>query len=659
MLIKEPVALSELRSVHLSFRIWNLYQSTFLQSAIFVVLSLVAGEFEGFAQETLSPSSQQRPNVLWITAEDMSRTLGCYGDSFANTPSIDQLASESARFTHAFATSPVCSPSRACLINGCMASSQGAHAMRSQIPIPPEMNGFPTLLREVGYYTTNNVKTDYNSGAEGIITESAWDECSERADWGGRKEDQQFFAVMNLMESHQSRSMVWPYQKFQEEVQSHLSASEIHDPALVSLPPYYPDTPLVRKTVARYYDCVTRMDQRVGEILAKLKADGLYDETIIFFYSDHGSGMPRHKRALLDSGMRVPLLIRIPEQYEGMARSVATKGDVDRLVCFEDFGPTVLSLTGFDALPAHMTGRPFLGRLDAPARQQVFGHRDRVDEIMDMARSVRSKEFLYIRNYMPHLGYNQQGAWIDQADVRGEFYALADSGKASPEQDQYLSETRPPEELYNCIEDPLNLNNLAYSLQHEAIVMRMREQLRRHMIESRDLGLVPEIELWRHARVMPPMQWRATKEFDPERVLAAADLVGSEDFESIEKKLVDGDPAVRYWGAVACSASDTLPKRMEIELRKMFEDPSKAVAIEAANAVARHTGDAAALQALVRWFDDDDRTIVLHAARAIELIADPRSKGSVGRLATRFQDEPGDLAWFIRFSTNGYLSRQK
>ena len=188
--------------------------------------------------------------------------------------------------------------------------------MRSLIPIPAGLDGFPTLLRKAGYYTTNNVKTDYNSGAESRITENAWDECSEQADWRGRKEGQPFFAVMNLMESHQSRSMVWPYEQFQKEVQSYLSGSEIHDPSLVPLPPYYPDTALVRKTLARYYDCVTRMDQRVGEILGRLKADGLYDETIIFFYSDHGSGMPRHKRALLDSGMRVPLLIRLPEKYQ-------------------------------------------------------------------------------------------------------------------------------------------------------------------------------------------------------------------------------------------------------------------------------------------------------------------------------------------------------
>jgi uncharacterized sulfatase len=235
---------------------------------------------------------------------------------------------------------------------------------------------------------------------------------------------------------------------------------------------------------------------------------------------------------------------------------------------------------------------------------------------------------------------------------------LAASGKASPAQGQYLSNTRPPEELYDCVKDPLNLNNLAYSLEHEATVIEMRERLHRHLIETRDLGLVPELELWRHARSMPPMQWKSTKQFNPETVLAAAELVGADDYEAIAKNLGDQDPAIRYWGAVACSAAESLPERLLEQLRQLFDDPSKAVSIEAANAVARHAGDGVAMEALTRWFDHDDRTVVLHAARAIELLADPRSKDAVRGLAKKYQEEPGDLAWFIRFSTNGYLSRQ-
>ncbi len=415
-------------------------------------------------------SHADRPNILWITVEDMSATLGCYGDSFATTPNIDRFAQQSSRYTHAFATAPVCSPSRACLINGCIATTQGTHSMRSLFPLPAEMNGFPAILREAGYYTSNNVKTDYNSSAEKSIIAASWDDNSGTADWRSRETDQPFFSIFNLMTTHQSRTMVWPYEQFKDEVQSQLSAGEVHDPARVPLPPYYPDTPLVRKTVARYYDCVAVMDKQVGEILKRLETDGLADDTIVFFYSDHGSGMPRHKRALLDSGMHVPLLIRFPAKYQHLAPTAAAES-IDRLVCFEDFAPTVLSLAGIDSVPDFMRGQAFLGPLNTPEREYTFGHRDRVDEIIDMARSVRSKDYLYIRNFMPHLGYNQQSAWIDQGEVRRDFYALADSGDATPAQAQYLNPRRPREELYDCVADPLNLNNLAASAEFQPTLL--------------------------------------------------------------------------------------------------------------------------------------------------------------------------------------------
>ena len=264
-------------------------------------------------------SAASFPNILWITAEDMSATLGCYGDDYAITPNIDQLASESVRYTHAFASAPVCSPSRSCLITGCYATSLGTHNMRSAFPIPESMNGFPALLRNEGWFTTNNVKTDYNTGNNELIIKNSWDDSSETAHWRNRKETDKlnpFFSVFNLMTSHQSRTMVWPYEQFQKDVQSLLTAKEIHDPAAAPVPPYYPDTPLIRREIARYYDCVTVMDKQVGELLQQLEDDGLAEDTIVFFYSDHGSGMPRHKRALLDSGMHVPLLVRFPEKYQ-------------------------------------------------------------------------------------------------------------------------------------------------------------------------------------------------------------------------------------------------------------------------------------------------------------------------------------------------------
>ena len=288
------------------------------------------------------------PNILWITSEDMSPTLGCYGDDYATTPHIDGLARESVRYTHAFATNPVCSPSRSCLITGVYANTLGTQHLRADFPLPDFIKGWPSFLRKEGYYTTNNVKTDYNtSSANRLITES-WDENSPTAHWRNRKgkdADKPFFCIFNDMTSHQSRTMVWPYEKFQKEIQSQLCESKIHDPAKVPVPPYYPDTPVVRKTLARFYDCVSVMDQNTGKLLQQLEEDGLAENTIVFYYSDHGSGLPRHKRLTLDSGLRVPLLIRFPEKYKHLAP--AKPGEtLDRLVSFIDFPPTILNLLG-------------------------------------------------------------------------------------------------------------------------------------------------------------------------------------------------------------------------------------------------------------------------------------------------------------------------
>ena len=387
------------------------------------------------ARDSDDLANETRPNILWITAEDMSPTLGCFGDEYATTPNIDRLAEESVRYTRAFATAPVCSPSRSCLITGCYATSLGTQQMRSAFPLPDAIRGFPAYLREVGYYTSNNFKTDYNtSSADRVIAES-WNESSATAHWRKQKSrspneaKKPFFSVFNIMTSHQSRSMVWTQSRFRSEVQSKLSQAAVHDPDKAPIPPYYPDTTVTRRIVARYYDCVTAMDQQVGELLHQLDEDGLSDNTIVFFYSDHGSGIPRHKRLLHDSGMHVPLLVRFPKKWQHLAPKKPGKS-TDRLVSFVDFAPTVLKLAGIKP-KSYMQGTAFLGEgasaKDAQ-RDYVFGHRDRIDEVIDLSRSVRDKRFLYIRNYMPHQSWNQFSAYSDMSEIRHELYRVAEQG---------------------------------------------------------------------------------------------------------------------------------------------------------------------------------------------------------------------------------------
>ncbi len=612
------------------------------------------------------------PNILWITAEDMSPTLGCYGDEFATTPHLDQLAAEGVVYDRAFATAPVCSPSRSCLINGLSATSQGTQQMRSAFPIPQFMTGFPGFLREEGYYTSNNVKTDYNSGNYREIIEASWDESSDSADWRKRGQGRPFFSIFNLMTSHQSRTMVWPYEKFISEVQGKLSHDEIHDPTKVPLPPYYPDTPVVRKTVARYYDCVTAMDKEVGVILQQLEDDGLADDTIVFFYSDHGSGMPRHKRALLDSGMKVAMIVRFPQKYQHLAPG-KPGSRTDRLVNFADFGPTVLSLAGV-LIPSYMEGKSFLGKEAVAPREYVHGHRDRVDEVLDLARSVRDKRYLYIRNFMPHLGYNQPSAWPDLGEIRHEFCRLADPSKMSKAQWRFVRPTRDLEELYDCQADPMNLNNLAGSGQHLEVLERMRQQLFDHIRDSKDLGFIPEALAWDVSRGTTPWQMaRSGGGYDQRALVAAAAAVGQGKEGDFISHLKHADAGVRYWGAVGLSGMESISSEAVEALVSALSDEAANVRIEAANALARHGHTEKSIPVLAVALEEENLAAVQHAARSIELLGDraraalPAVKACDKRMkgirppgtSPVVVDPQKDMAMFVIFSTEAFISNQE
>ena len=601
----------------------------------------------------------ERPNILWITAEDMSPALGCWGDEYAHTPHIDRLAQQSVRFTQAFATAPVCSPARSCLITGCYATTLGTQRLRSGFPIPGSMKGFPSLLRAAGYYCTNNVKTDYNTSNAHEIIKASWNESSGKAHWRKRKTGRPFFAVFNDMTTHQSRSMVWSDEQFRRDVQSRLSPDEIHDPRKAPVPPYYPDTPFFRRAVARFYDCVSVMDKNTGRLLQQLEEDGLADETIVFFYSDHGSGMPRHKRTLLDTGTHVPLLIRFPPKYQHLAP--ARPGEtLDRLVSFVDFGPTVLSLCGID-VPDAMQGVPFLGPKAGEPRRYVYGARDRVDEVFDLARSVRDHRYLYIRNFMPHLSYHQPSAWPDQGEIRHEItrFAAENAEQLSPAQRHYAGPTRPAEELYDVRADPLNIVNLAESPKHRDAIERMRKELDRWIVESRDVGFLPEAEAWRRSAGTTPYEIAKNSKLYPQRkLLEAAMLVGSgqETLNQLTALLSDRDSAVRYWAAVGLAALGEKAAPARSALVKSLGDSSITVRIEAANALARSGDEKRALPVLTKSLQSDDQNAVLHAARTIELLGEKaRPAVPAMRAARKRADGAGIEKQFIRFSTDAFL----
>ena len=619
-------------------------------------------------------ASVERPSILWITAEDMSPVLGCYDHIDAITPNIDKLALESIKFKNAFASAPVCSPSRSCLIQGALPPSMGTQHMRSGFSLPESFIGFPALLRKNGYFTTNNVKTDYNSGNYQQIIEESWNENSTTAHWRKRSEEKMpFFSVFNLMTSHQSRSMVWSHEKFKNEIQSKLREDQIHHPHKIKIPPYYPDTPIVRKTVARFHDCVTAMDREVGEILEQLKEDGLAENTIVFFFSDHGSGMPRHKRALLDSGMHVPLLVRFPQKWKHLA-PLQPGEKSQELVSFVDFGPTVLDLTD-TSIPSHMQGKPFLGTNTSTKRKYVYGHRDRVDEVRDFARSVRDEKYLYIRNYMPHLGYNQPTAWPDIGEIRHEFYKFAKSGKMTPAQSHFAGPRRPIEELYDCENDPLNLSNLANSSKHQKILKKMRNEHLRYSLDIRDWGYIPEYEAWEMSKATSGWKVGKSNKVAWSKIIDAAELVGRAKESKFVTNLKAEDKTIRYWATIGLGAykkklsSDSLSA-----LKEALQDSSASVRIEAANALIRNGHEEAAIAVLIKELEHKNLIVVTHAARTIELLGNrakkalPAMEACLKRAyAVRPPDLspvivlPGDqdMAMFVGFSCNAFLQKVK
>ena len=270
-----------------------------------------------------------KPNILWITCEDICPNLGCYGDSYARTPHLDAFARQAVLYTRAFASAPVCSPARSCLISGVYATSLGTQRLRSAFPVPEKIRGFPAWLKESGYYCSNNVKTDYNLRDMKAFISDAWDSCSGKAHWRGRKPGQPFFSIFNIETTHQSRASVWSHEQFEEKVGSRLKPEERHDPAKAPLPPYYPDTPESRRLLARYYDCITAMDMEVAELLRQLETDGLADDTIVFFFSDNGMGIPDEilkniwdpffttKEGSVAIGLGLSIAQRIVERHDG------------------------------------------------------------------------------------------------------------------------------------------------------------------------------------------------------------------------------------------------------------------------------------------------------------------------------------------------------
>lgn len=571
-------------------RIRNGERSTLL--FVFILLLVV-----GCSKET----EFEKPNILWITSEDNSPFIGAYGDSLAVTPNIDRLADRGILFENAFATTPVCAPSRFTIITGTYANSMGTEQMRSTYPVPDFVKFFPRYLREAGYYTTNNVKKDYNT----VDQPEAWDESSNTAHYRNREEGQPFFHIRNFTTTHES--------------QLHAPIDTlIHDPGQMQIPPYHPDSDTVRADWARYYDLITKLDSQAGEVLDELEASGEAENTIVFYYSDHGGVLPRSKRYMFESGLRIPMIVYLPEKYAHLGPG---QGRTDRLVSFVDLAPTVLSIAGVEP-PEWMDGEPFLGEYAAAERDYVHAYRGRMDERYDLVRAVRNKEYLYVHNYMPNRIYGQHLSYLWRSRTMKDWDERYRDGTLNEIQRRFFEE-KPVEELYKVSDDPHNINNLANQEEYKDILMHMRNVNLNWMLAQRDLGFIQEsrIDSLRADKSL----YRAVRAQNvpvSEIIVSAeiASLDGITDRNHLSEFLNHEDSSVRYWAARRLITDKESAENFYERLVELAEDPSPGVRISAAEALYRLGERETVFEVVSEALEHDHFSVQLMALNLLEAL---------------------------------------
>lgn len=554
----------------------------------------------------------ERPNILCLVAEDHSPMLGCYGDGLARTPNLDALAARSLRYTKASSNAPVCAPARTTLISGIYASSSGADHMRSKVQSPAFLKLYPELMRATGYRCTNRAKEDYNF----TLTRKIWDDSSANADYLKTAGERPFLAVINQNASHES--------SLHEDFGSLES-----DPKKVILPPYFPDIPELRMDFARYHDQIAKVDRWVGNQLRQLEKTGHHTNTIVFFFSDHGNGLPRSKRYPGWSGLHIPLIIHFPEKWRHLAPADYQPGQSsDRLVSFVDFSPTFLSLAG-ERAPEWLQGTAFLGKYAGAAPAFAFGFRGRMDERPDVCRTVTDGRYVYIRNFLPHLSHGQNYSYQQMARGARNWRDLFLTGKLDDVKSAYWR-PHPPEEFFDLANDPSEIRNLASDPKHAVALERHRVALRTHLLESRDLALMPEPMMHDFlAKKAVSSPWDLARDqalYPLEELLRVADLqrLATPDQVALKQGLQDSNALIRY-GAVIdfLHRESKLTKEFALELTLLLDDPEGLVRIAAAEALAVHGGGALRARGLeVLLQQATARTgnfyAALHAANALD-----------------------------------------
>ncbi|MDF1571206.1 MAG: sulfatase [Bacteroidales bacterium] len=501
------------------------------------------------------------PNIVWITSEDNSvHYMDLYTEGGAPTPHIEALAEHGILFSNAFSNGPVCSVARSTLMSGCYAPRIGAnyHRREKLVPMPGGLEMFPAYLRSAGYYTTNNSKEDYNI----IKGDSVWDESSRTAHWQNRAEGQPFFHVFNIVTTHESRLHFT-----EDQMQDY---TPVTDTTSFSLFPIHPRTALFTYTNAFYRDKIMEMDRQAGQVVAELEEAGLLENTFIFYFGDHGGVLPGSKGYLYETGLHVPLVVHVPDNYRHLTDN--EKGSsVNGFVRFVDFGPTVLHLAGVD-IPKAMDGVPFLGKginsSEVNKRDEAYGYADRMDEKYDMVRSYRHGRYKYIRSYQP---YQFDGLMTNYRHImlaNQQWLERFKKGKLTPLQARFFNR-RPPEMLFDLHNDPLETRNLAGDHAYSEILTGMRNGLDHWIKSMPDLSFYPEHVLVEQAFDDPAAFGRDHIEEIVSYIgLANLQLLKFSDAKSgILSGLGSEDPRARYWALVVCSSFAT-PDRELVQVAR-------------------------------------------------------------------------------------------
>ena len=490
-------------------------------------------------------SQENRPNIVWITSEDNSKHyMKMFDPNGVETPNIESLASQGIKFTRAFSNAPVCSAARSTIISSCYGPRMGSnfHRRLQLVPLPEDVRMFPYYLKQAGYHTSNNAKEDYNF----IKDEEAWDESDNKASWRNRKDGQPFFHVFNIATTHESRLHF-----------TDMSKPTKNLPSDYEVQPNHPDTELFRYTNAYYRDKIQEMDAQVGEVLERLKADGLMDNTFIFYYGDHGGVLPGSKGYIYETGVHVPLVVYVPKKYGHLTVS-PIGGEEDAFVEFVDLGPTVLNLAGVE-VPKSVDGKPFMGQgitiKELDQRNMTFSYADRFDEKYDLVRAIRKGKYKYIRNYQPFNFDGLMNNYRYKQLAYVEWATLNEEHKLNETQAQFFK-TRPAEMLFDVESDPFETKNLASDPNYLKTLKELRGLLNKQVCNMPDLSFYPEFVLIEQA-FSNPVAFGQQHKKEIRKYISIADYA-TIDFAKAErwlkKSLASIDPWERYWALITCSA---------------------------------------------------------------------------------------------------------